>query len=431
MHVLPPPPFDRARPTRPRVIICDHSAKTRQHLQALLGPDYQHVMAESGEEALRLATTTAPPDLMLVDVKLPGYDGYELCRRARADERLEKVPLILLTAAGAADDARAQALESGADDALSKPVRPREIRARVAALLRLRFMATALEARAQELEAANRFLTQARVALVHTEKLATIGTLVAGVAQEVNNPLAFIRTGVDSLRDYLGDLVSLIGRLMGSPSEQDREEISRTVSEAVIESKSILAEIGEGAHRLHQISQDLKLIAAEDVPDPEEVDVEEEISRTWKVALLRAKSKPELVVVVDRFQPVRVPAPLLRQVLLSLFVNAVQALEAKEGGGTVWVSAQEVDGEILIAVRDNGPGIPEKLRNRIFDPFFTTRQPGQGAGLGLSVSDSIMRSLGGSIEVAEREGPGAELVLRLPAVRAMAADYVVVEEPLG
>src|SRR5262245_53076070 len=126
-------------------------------------------MVESGEEALRLSAS-APPDLVLAAVELPGIDGYELCRRARASDALWQVPIILLMPPRATDDARAQALEAGADDLVAKPIRPRELRARVSALLRQRFMAAAREARIHELETANRFLTQSRGPLVQSEK---------------------------------------------------------------------------------------------------------------------------------------------------------------------------------------------------------------------------------------------------------------------
>ncbi|HZN94138.1 MAG TPA: ATP-binding protein [Myxococcales bacterium] len=427
MHAFQPPP-ERSHAARPRILICDPSAKARQHLHAALGGDAEHVMVESGEEALRVAATGFPPDLMLVAVELPGLDGYELCRRARATERLDQVPIILLIPPRATDDARAQALESGADDSLCRPVRPRELRARTAALLRMRFMAAALEARTRELETANRFLTQARVALVQSEKQATIGTLVSGVAQQVNNPLTFIHSGVASLRDYLGSVVSLTGQLMATP-DGDREALSRKLSEAILESKEVLEEIGEGAQRLEQISKDLWLIAADTTPEVEEVDVEEEIERAWKVVQLRTRRRPELVMTADRFQHVRTSGPLLHQVLMNVLLNAVQALDSQGGGGTIWVSSQELDGEVVVTVRDSGPGIPERLINRIFDPFFTTRPGGQGAGLGLSVSESIMRNLGGSIEASSTEGRGATFTLRLPAARA--AEGYVLEEPLG
>jgi len=181
----------------PRVLVCDDSPTMRALIRSMLGPGYEVLLVETGEEALEKAPRFRP-DVMVSDLLLPGISGSELCRRIRASPDLSDVPFILVTTLADATS-RALGLEAGADDYLYKPLRERELRARVVSLLRLRRAMVALEARQRELEAANGALNEAQSALVRAGKLASVGTLAAGLAHEINNPLSYIKAGARSL----------------------------------------------------------------------------------------------------------------------------------------------------------------------------------------------------------------------------------------
>src|SRR5215467_1914090 len=167
---------------KPRILLVDDSPAYRRVIQTMLGPKYEFAQAETAEEALaRLGTFQ--PDLIISDLIMPGIDGYELCRRLRAQPGLENVPIIMLTSK-TGDESRITGLEVGADDYLFKPIRPRELNARVNSLLRLRRATLELEDRTRQLERANETLKKAQAELIRAEKLASLGQLVAGIAHE-------------------------------------------------------------------------------------------------------------------------------------------------------------------------------------------------------------------------------------------------------
>src|SRR5512140_2860574 len=163
---------------RARLLVCDDSASMRALLQSILAPHYEVHLTATAEEALAEAPRFAP-DVILSDLLLPGMSGSELCRAIRALPSMEGVPFVLVTTFGG-PDARADGLEAGADDYLVKPIRPRELLARVASLVRLRRVLVALEERSHELERTNLALRDTRDQLVRAEKLAAVGSLAAG-----------------------------------------------------------------------------------------------------------------------------------------------------------------------------------------------------------------------------------------------------------
>ena len=189
---------------RARLLVCDDSASMRALLHSILAPHYEVQLTATAEEALADAPRFEP-DVILSDLLLPGMSGSELCRAIRSMPALEGVPFVLVTTFGG-PDARADGLEAGADDYLVKPIRPRELLARVASLVRLRRVLVALEERSRELERANLAVRDTRDQLVRAEKLAAVGSLAAGLAHEINNPLAYIKAGAAQLLGLVDDL---------------------------------------------------------------------------------------------------------------------------------------------------------------------------------------------------------------------------------
>ena len=372
----------------------------RALIRSMLGPGYEVLAVETGEEALERAPAFQP-DVMVSDLLLPGISGSELCRRIRATPGLSDVPFILVTTLADATS-RALGLEAGADDYLYKPLRERELRARVVSLLRLRRAMVTLEARQRELEAANAALKEAQAALVRTGKLASVGTMAAGLAHEINNPLSYIKAGARTL----SRAVEEIARLAGPAAPPGGE-----LAEALREARDVAGEMLDGSQRLERIAGDLRVIASPDAPADEAVDPAEAVESAFLLVRSRFPALPRLDLEVEPGPPIESVGRLLTQGLLPVVENAVQV---SGPGGVVQVRIRQLNVGVEISIQDSGPGIPPENLPRIFDPFFTTRPQGQGMGLGLSVAYGIVHGLGGDIQVESRPGQGACFRVRLP-----------------
>jgi signal transduction histidine kinase len=385
----------------PRVLVCDDSATMRALIRSLLVPGHEVLLTETGEEALAKATAFAP-DVIVSDLLLPGISGSELCRRVRQTPALAEVPFILVTTLADATS-RAIGLEAGADDYLYKPLRERELRARVASLLRLRRAMQALEARTRELESANAALRETQVALVRAGKLASVGTMAAGLAHEINNPLSYIKAGALALERAVQEIVQLTVPAGAAASPE--------LSAVVAEVHELAAEMTDGSRRLERIAGDLRVIASPDAPAEELVDPGEAVESAFLLARSRFPSLPRLEMDVEPGPPIESVGRMLIQGLVPVVENAVQV---SGPGGVIRVRVRQLNVGVEISIQDSGPGIPSEVLPRIFDPFFSTRPEGQGMGLGLSVAYGIIHGLGGDIHAESQPGQGATFRIRVP-----------------
>jgi signal transduction histidine kinase len=393
---------------RPRILVVDDSDTIRALVATLLGPEFDCLPVASAPEALERAASFSP-DVIISDVLMPGMDGYELCRRVRADPVLATVPFVLLTCV-TDNDSRAHGLEVGADDYLFKPIRRRELLARVGSLLRLHRTMGDLEHRTRQLEDSNRTLAEMQSSLVRAEKLATVGTLVAGVAHEMNNPLSYIKSGASSVEESLGQIEAAVSEALAAAPAGRRGTLEAACAGALGELRTIVGEMAQGANRLARIASDLRTFAEGESASAEEVDVAAEVERAWRLARFKSEALPELVLRADGAGPIHSVRHLLSQVLVNVLRNAMEAAGA---AGRVFVTLGGTANGLVVEVRDTGAGILPEHQPRIFDPFFTTR-PGQATGLGLSVAYGIVRSLGGRIEAASLPGEGATFRILLP-----------------
>jgi PAS domain S-box-containing protein len=250
-------------------------------------------------------------------------------------------------------------------------------------------------------------VTQIRNALARAaqqDRLAMAGTLAAGVGHEINNPLTYV---VGNLEFALEEVSAMAG---ASPSARLRELIE------------VLSEAREGADRIRKIVRGLRTLSREDValrPLP----VASAIETALSIAGHELRNKATVVVTVKPDLPlVTGDESRLTQVLVNLVVNAAQAFErAEPEANRIAIHAERADSEhITITVHDNGPGIPGHLRQRVFDPFFTTKPVGEGTGLGLSVSRSLLASMNGELRLEEADSQGASFVVTLPVASEQA-----------
>ncbi|NLE65754.1 MAG: GHKL domain-containing protein, partial [Elusimicrobia bacterium] len=287
--------------------------------------------------------------------------------------------------------------------------------------------------RAREKEARlNADLNRTKDQLVQSEKLAAIGQLAAGVAHEINNPLAYVISNLETLQEYIKTYQKVVGEYgeleaasqawtsledarMGVAETLERAE-TLGLSEIERDLFSLFPELLDGLDRVKRIVMDLRAFARSDKDVREMADVGEIVERTIKILgeagrRVRVETPEEPIPLIACY-PQR-----LSQVVMNLLVNALQAAPVQ--GGDVVLRMSYDDDALRIEVEDNGPGIQIDDKKKIFDPFFTTKPVGQGVGLGLSISYEIVKKHGGDIQVSSEPGRGTRFVVTIPrTVRA-------------
>jgi len=281
----------------------------------------------------------------------------------------------------------------------------------------------------QELNAANQRLREAQVQLLHTEKMAAIGHLAAGVAHEINNPMGFIHANLHTLSEYvkaLLDLVSCYEALVRAVQEKGDPEwapFCRDLQAArerldldfiAQDVPQLIAESLEGVERVKQVVQSLRPFSGKAYEAVEVLDINQVLQ---EALTLLGHAIPEGVTVRKDFQavsPMEGAALALHQAFMNVLRNGIQAME---GQGELCLRTWEEEKWIRVEITDTGSGIAPEHLNRVFDPFFTTREVGEGRGLGLSVAYHIVREHGGDIQICSRPGHGTTVTFRFPRLR--------------
>jgi DNA-binding response OmpR family regulator len=377
---------------------------------------YRTTQAFTAAEALaRVAQNQL--DLVILDWMLPDMPGDQVCRQIKQHSDGAFLPVLMLTARAELAD-RVAGLDAGADDYLTKPFHGDELLARARALLRIRAAELAraetiveLERRHAELTAAYEQLRSTQGQLVQASKLAALGELVAGVAHELNNPLAIILGNAELL-----------------PPMQDEED------------RRAVRQIIDAAQRGRRVIQSLITFARHGKVEAEWHDPRDLIARV--LDLKRNTFETGHIKLEVRYSP-DLPmlwgdGPQLQQVLLSLLLNAEQALAGREYSNVViQVSAAAApieppgllpelrpaagaahgERQVVIDIADDGPGIAPSVHDRLFDPYVTTRPLGQGAGMGLAIAYAIVQQHGGTLEVATAANQGTTFRIALPTGR--------------
>lgn len=397
-----------------KILIVDDERANINLLGELLQKDYELSVAMDGREVQNLAAESGL-DLILLDIVMPELDGLEACRRLKADPATRHIPVIFITASADAN-AIGDGFRAGAVDYISKPLNGVEVLARVRTQLELASERERLSQAYQELNEQHERLKMTQSQLLQSEKMASLGVLVAGIAHEINNPTNFVHGGARNLGNLTRSLQEFIYKLAG---DELTGEIKRKLDEKFRPLQENLAAIQDGTQRIRDIVQGLRTFSRTDEEDPEFVSVVEGLAATLN--LVRSKYKDQLEFIRDfKADPVlRCWPAQLNQVFMNLAINGCQAIIAgsqseETAPGRLFVSTF-VEGENFgIGFRDNGAGMSAEVKKRVFDPFFTTKPVGEGTGLGLSISYGIVEKHGGRIEVESRPGVGSTFTILLP-----------------
>jgi two-component system NtrC family sensor kinase len=410
-----------------RILAVDDSPSYREYLvHELSRAGYFVEAASNGPEALDKVQTRGY-DCVVLDIVMPDMDGIEVCRTISQTANLSRHPLVLMLTSHENPSEMARGLESGADDFVGKSSDVMILKSRVRALLRRKFFQDALkdkeieilrvqaareaaEVKAllvnqiteknRDLEETNQKLKETQMHLVHSANMASLGQLVAGIAHEINNPIAFIDNNCYLIKEKLESLAEGCGPFL-SPAQK----------KLIQSGQERLAETRMGLQRVKELISKLRTFSRLDEGEFKTINVHESIDSV----LLLLQHRNRRIVVDKQFEgdPMLNCAPgQLNQVLMNLLANAIDAIGDQPGKIIIRTSAQ--GGWYCIGIRDSGPGVPISIRSRLFQPFFTTKPVGSGTGLGLAISHSIVQAHKGQIEVLSPEGGGTEFRIRIP-----------------
>ncbi|KMO22108.1 response regulator [Methylobacterium platani] len=426
---------------RARILVVDGSATFRAYLSALLGQEGHEVVTADGPDQA-MAALDGPGegfDCVTVDLLGSGFDAIALCRRIDAFRGAATgagAPGFYLvgigSAAASSKDLLVEAFSAGADDVVAKgadadllAIRVRtlvrrklleeddrrvadEVRRHALAAERAKAEATAAEAKAalagalaqanHDLEQANHRLKDTQAKLVQAAKMASLGELVAGIAHEINNPLAFILA-------HQGTVERLIGEVAGAVPEGDPSR------RALDKARDRVGSMRLGLSRIQDLVVNLRKFSRLDEGEMQTVNVPDAIENV--LALIQHKLGTRIAVRRDfaGAAEIRCSPALLNQVVMNILGNAADAIP---GDGSITIETAIRDGHDVIRICDSGPGVPEELRERIFEPFFTTKPVGSGTGLGLAIAYSVVQAHSGQISVESAPEGGACFVISIP-----------------
>ncbi len=376
------------------ILVVDDNHKLVRLACKILGGEFNLYTADCGERALeRLASSKV--DMVISDVMMPGISGVELCRRIKTDPATNMLPVILLTARGGRTN-KIEGLEVGANDYIGKPFDPEELRARVRNLFEHDQLIERIREKSVELQDALDAIHREKEKLIASEKLRALGDLAAGIFHELHNYMNMIFNGAVPL-------VELVEMVRDEPEEVCAEDY-----EEIIELAKIMMEASEASLG---ITGELKAYAHQGTNELQAMDMNNVIRSAIRMfGKLRADSIVDLHL-TDEELPIRcVPSRLLM-----VFTNlAKNAFEAMQTGGTVTIVTERVGDEVVVKVRDDGPGVPASFRADLFAPFKTTKSQGKGLGLGLSLAHKVVFDIGGSLSYDDNYSGGAQFVIEVP-----------------
>lgn len=279
-----------------------------------------------------------------------------------------------------------------------------------------------LESKNRELEKTYRELKDTQTKVLQQEKMASIGQLAAGVAHEINNPLAFISSNLGTLGKYIDRLTEFINTQSEIIESFKSIEVMKRVREKrdnlkldyiAEDIKELVKESLDGSDRVRKIVQGLKTFARVDEADYKCADINECIESTINIVWNELKYKTKLKRDFGNLPPTKCFPQQLNQVFMNILINAAHAIEKQ---GEITVKTWHEEGFIFIAISDTGCGIPDENLTRIFEPFFTTKEVGKGTGLGLSIAYEIVKKHQGEITIQSEVGRGTTFIVKIPIV---------------
>jgi len=390
---------------KPKIVMVDDDVTLPEIVgSSELMSGYEMVAIHSGLEALQKIEEGLSADMFILDYNMPEMNGIELCRKIKQTKIGNDVPIIFLT--GSTDTREiVDAFKAGAVDYLIKPIVMEELSVRVKTHLGLYFAKKKIEEFARDME---KLAEERARQLVHADRLATIGTLSAGLAHEIKNPTTFISGNVQTLEKFWAVLSKAMEEKGCNCGDDERLKFIYE------EMPSLIAGIKDGVVRIRKVVDSLKAFSRKETTEKIPFSIADRIEtaltlchKALKNRVLVEKRLPEkeLIVKGDPQQ--------IEQVLINLFINAADAMEGMKDARLL-IDVSNSDDSVFIIVEDNGPGLEDDKLEKIWEPFFTTKPAGKGTGLGLPICRSIIEGHGGIIDVERAGNGGLRFKIELP-----------------
>ncbi len=420
------------------LLVDDNPNNLKVLFEAIQGHGWKALMATNGESAIEQAEY-AKPDLILLDVMMPGIDGFEACRRLKANSVTQDVPVIFMTALSDTTD-KVKGLEIGAVDYITKPFQQEEVIARLKLHLNLSHLTHTLEQKVEErtaeLSKSLEQLQKTQLQLIQSEKMSTLGQLVAGIGHEINNPLNSIVANTFHVQEYTSDMLEVLNLFQEKFAELD-PNIAKLLEKIDLEFlkedlPSLIKSMQHGVTRLEDISLSLRTFARSDISSKVEFQIHQGLNSTLMLLQHRLKSnkdRPEIEVVKDYgdLPPITCYPGQINQVFMNLIANAIDAFEelncnrsyqeiiADPNIINVKTRVSDEKNTVTIYIKDNGIGLNPQIQDKIFDQTFTTKAVGKGTGLGLAISRQIVvEKHNGTIEYNSIPDKSTEFIVTLP-----------------
>ncbi|MDJ1185060.1 hybrid sensor histidine kinase/response regulator [Roseofilum casamattae] len=424
---------------RKRLLIVDDTPDNIRLLSLMLSEQgYKVRKALNGEMALN-SCSADPPDLVILDIKMPDMDGYTVCQQLKSNPVTCEIPVIFISALDDAID-KVKAFQVGGIDYISKPFQCEEVLARVKSQLTIRDLTFKLEqkveARTAALVSAFENLQNTHLQLIQSEKMATLGQLLAGIAHEINNPLGFITSNIEFARTEVKQLIEHLALYQQEFPEAGEKIIAHSneidLDYLLEDLPTVIESMNLGSDRIYGLSVALRKFSRKNNEQPVEADIYDGLDSTLlilKHRLKANKTRPPITLTIDYADLPRIFCypEQLNQVFMNLLANSIDALDERAEGevekdlplrtGYEIKVATHVDSDsskIQIRISDNALGIPESVKPYIFDYQFTTKPPGKGTGLGLAIASQIVQQHGGTLECDSVAQQGTTFTISLP-----------------
>lgn len=448
------------------ILIVEDSKTQAEKLKYILQSNgYEVNHASNTNNAIEYLNQNTP-DVIISDIIMPGKDGYEFCKELKSNNSLKNIPVILLTSLSDPSDI-IKGINSGADSFITKPYSENFLLSKIEYLITNFKIRTKADSeisfevyfagkkhiinsshlqmidllfstyenaviKNEELRRTNNELKQTQTQLLHAKKMASLGILTAGIAHEINNPINFIYSGINSLKQDIDEIMPIIkmcnkisngnleylDKLKELKADTELDEIIDTIPQTI-------DDIKYGAQRTTEIIKGLRNFSRVDPSNKQATYIHEGIEST--LLLLKHKLAPNIEIIKDfdnNIPKIFAFAGELNQVFMNLISNAIDAINSMQSGndgnevkGKIKIVTKLVsENQIHITITDNGHGIPQEIKDNIFDPFFTTKEIGQGTGLGLAITHGIIEKHNGKIRVQSKVGEGTKFTIQLPVL---------------